>query len=384
MSRAFEKKGDNVKSIGIYIAVFLLTIYCFFLYDDKILAMMLVIEVVFFLISMVWLYFIKQHVEVFMDSLIPIAEKNQNISVKVMVRNRSKWLGAHVKVLLIAENVFTGEKRKVKRVISAAAGKTGEMTADLQAGSCGNLTISLKKYWIMDPLFILRRKMESKERQSVSILPECHLMAIEVTRRTREFIAEADEYSDKESGNDANEIYQVREYQDMDSLRDVHWKLSAKADDLLVKEHGRPKGCAVLIWLNLQKEEQVKKRIKRSVLKQKSVSTVMLEMMASLSLSLLEADCVHMAAWYEKKNRKIQKKKISKEEHVYELLNRLLYTEEYQEDIEVQYQDAFRGVYFSSIVELKMDGRVLVNEEEKMRLSLDEMKNQWGEFYFIV
>ena len=101
--------------------------------------------------------------------------------------------------------------------------------------------------------------------QYVGILPECHLIPVEITRKTREFIAESDEYFDRENGDDPSEVYQIREYRDMDSLRDVHWKMSAKAEELLVKEHGKPKGCVVLIWLNL-KADTKKKILEMSIL----------------------------------------------------------------------------------------------------------------------
>ncbi len=357
-----------------YLAVVLLTVYCFFLYDDEILAILFVMEIIYLIFSVLWLAVLKKKVTVSMNSLIPIAEKNQTISVKLVVRNRSKWQSAHVRLYLSAENTFTKERKSAKKMVTVPAGKTEEVLVDFQSGSCGNIMISLKHYDLYDLFYILGWKFRSQEKQSVGILPECHLIPLEITRKTREFIAEAQEYSDRESGDDSSEVYQIRAYRDMDSLRDVHWKMSAKNDDLLVKEYGKPKGCVVLIWLNLQTD----------MIKRKQTPTAILEAAASLSLSLLEEDCVHMVAWYEKENQKIQKKRVSKEEHIYELLNRLLYTKMYQEDIEEEYQDAFRGLAFSSVVELKMDGSILVNEEEKIKLSLVEGENRWGEFYFIL
>ena len=363
-----------MKNVLIYIGVFLLTLYCYFLYDDKIVTMMLVMEVFYFVISVLWLQYIKNKIDVSMNPLIPIAEKKQNISVKFVIQNRMKFFSVPVKILVVVENVFTGQKRKIKKAITAAANKKEEFVVDLKANSCGNISISLKSYWIGDFFSIFNKKRISKEVQYVGILPECHLIPIEVTRRTREFIADADEYFDRERGEDTSEIYQIREYRDMDSMRDIHWKLSAKADELLIKEHGKPKGCVVLIWLNIQSEMKHKKNI----------NTVILEAVASLSISMLEEDCVHMVAWYEKENRKIQKKRISKEEHVYELLNRLLYIKAYEEDVNEQYEEAFRGVSFSSIIEIKADGSISINDEEKIKLSFEEGKNKWDTFYFIV
>ena len=38
----------------------------------------------------------------------------------------------------------------------------------------------------------------------------------------------------------------------MDSLKDIHWKLSAKEEELMVKERGFPLGCTVLIWFDVR------------------------------------------------------------------------------------------------------------------------------------
>ena len=91
-----------------------------------------------------------------------------------------------------------------------------------------------------------------------------------------------------------------------------------------------------------------------------------------------------MVAWYEPENQRIQKKRISKEAHIYELLHRLLYAVPYQESVKTQYEDAFRGHAFSTVVEFRADGTIFVDEEEKMRLSLQEGTQNWDELYFVV
>ena len=363
-----------IKQIIAYIAVLLLTLYCFFLYDDEILTAMLVAEVIYLIISFVWLKSIKKKIDVKLETILPIAEKNQEIPITVVVSNRSKYVNVPVKVFVKVENSFTGEKKRFKDGGIVSRKKPLRIIFRLKSENCGNIKISIEKCLIYDMLSILKAYWKGREGRNVGILPECHLIPVEVTRRTREFLADADEYSDRESGDDPSEIYQVREYQEKDSLHDIHWKLSAKADELLVKEHGRPLGCVVLIWLNLYTEKGLRK----------NVSDVVLELTASLSRSLLEEACVHMVAWYEVENQRIQKKRISKEEHIYELLNRLLYTKTHQEQIESVYDNAFRGIAFSTIVEVRADGKVFVNEEEKIQLPLKEKKVAWNQMYFIV
>ena len=250
-----------IKQIIAYLAVFLLTLYCFFLYDDEILTILLIIEIIYPSVSLIWLQYLQKRVDVRLESMIPIAEKNQEIPITFLVRNRSKFTNVHVRTLVKVENVFTGEKENIKSTCVVKKNGTEQMTFVITSANCGNVSISLKSYWIYDFLLILNRKKNTKEIQNIGILPECHLIPVEVTRRTREFIADADEYSDRESGDDPSEIYQIREYREKDSLHDIHWKLSAKADNLLVKEHGKPLGCVVLIWLNLQMDGRGKKYV---------------------------------------------------------------------------------------------------------------------------
>jgi hypothetical protein len=350
-----------IKQIIAYIAVFLLTLYCFFLYDDEILAAMLMGEIIYFAVSMIWLRGVRKQIDVKIESIIPIAEKNQEIPIHVVISNQSKLVNVPVKVYVKVENLFTGERQRLKN------------GGVLKSNRCGNLEISIEKCLIYDMFGILKAFWKGKEKHYVGILPECHLIPVEISRRTREFLADADEYSDRESGDDPSEIYQVREYREKDSLHDIHWKLSAKAEELLVKEYGRPLGSVVLIWLDLFVGKGQKRTVSDSVL----------EFTASLSRTLLEEKCVHTVSWYEVENQTIQKKRISKEEHIYELLNRLLYTKVHQEQIADIYEDAFRGMEFSTVVEVYADGKVIVNKEEKMKLPSEEKVN-WDKMYFVL
>lgn len=363
-----------IKQIVVYLAVFFTTLFCFFLYNDEILAIMLAAEVLYLAAAILWLQYLKGRIDVSLESVLPIAEKNQEIPVTLVIRNCSRISAVHVKMLVQAENQFTKERQKFYQTVRAGSEKTERVTIILKSKNCGMIDISVKSYWIYDMLFILKEKKNKKEVQRVGILPECHLLPVEITKKTREFIADAEEYSDRESGDDPAEIYQIREYREKDSLHDIHWKLSAKADELLVKEHGRPLGSVVLIWLNMRVSKK----------KKKNIPAVILETAASLSMSLLEAECVHMVAWYEPENHKIQKKRVSKEEHIYELMNRLLYLSPYQENIESEYEDAFKSISFSTVVEFQADGTIVVNEEETMKISLQEGKTDWKNLYFIV
>lgn len=353
------------KRIVIYLLAAALTLYCFFMYENGILAGLLAAEAVCFFAAFVELLFIRKKVEVSMGHILPVAEKGQTITVRTMVVNHSAVPSIHYRVRGNVSNQFTGEKQKFTLEGSAEKKEGTANVFSFKASSCGNMVITVNELILYDMLgiFVMRRKVSL--RQKTGILPACHILPLEVTKRTREFVADAEEYSDTESGDDPAEIYQIREYREKDSIHDIHWKLSAKSDELLVKEHGRPLGCVVLLWIDLENV-----RVSRRDAGKKYLRALVLEAAASLSISLLEEKCVHMAAWYEKENKRIVKKRISKEEHVYEFMHRLLFAETYEgsEAIQSIREDAFKGEQFSSTVEFDMKGRILVNGRQSFQL----------------
>lgn len=382
------------KCLIAYVAVFLLTLYCFFIYDDTILATMLVIEVVYLLISIIYLLIIKQRLRVSMEPLISVSEKNKKIPVTILVDNNIKHIPVGVKAIVKIENIFTGEKIKYK-----IRGKTdgNEMTKiifNLKIKECGNIKITLEKVIVYDILFIFRTAISVRHTDYVGVLPESHLLPIEITRKTREFIADAEEYSDRESGDDPTELYQIREYREKDSIHDVHWKLSAKMDELLVKEHGKPLGCVALLWLDLSSDKALTKKKdskisiinkKKNANKRSNIPSDLLELAASITMSLMEEKCVHYVAWYEPENKQIKGKRISREEHKYELMSRLLYVNTYKNENEVKvlYEEAFRGIEFSTIMKLDIKNGLTVNGEN-IPLPKENGEIKWEKLYFKV
>lgn len=368
--------------------VFLLTLYCFFLYNDEIIAAMLVVEPVYFLASSITLHIIRKGLQITLEPPLPIAEKNQEIPVQVLIKNHARVLIASFRIRLRIENSFTGEKEIYQFTGKVKGNAQQTLSITFRAQNCGTIRITLERCRIYDFLYIFKDTWKLHDTQSVGILPACRLLPVEITRKTREFIADAEEFSDRERGDDPSEIYQVREYRERDSLHDIHWKLSAKADELLVKEHGKPLGCVVLIWLNLEMTGKQKGKAGRKAkpLTEDAALTNLLEIAASLSLSLLEEKCVHMVAWYEPENQTVYKKRVSKEEHIYELLSRLLFVRPHQDGqtAQSQYEETFRGTIFSTIVEFRLNGTVWINDEMQMSIPLRTNQINWDELYFTV
>lgn len=364
-----------IKQTFIFLLVFFSTLYMYFIFDEDTVGYLLLFELSYGVVALIFCMIEKKHIKVTLKDFSFSVEREQAVPVQIVIDNQSKFFQQNIKLFFKLENTITGEKKKfyIDKTIPRASKKT--ITVSVSALNCGIMVISLKKIRVYDLFNQIYLGKKVKQQTKVTILPKAHLLPLEVTKKTRDFIADAEEYSDRESGDDVSEIFQVREYTEEDSARDIYWKMSAKMDELYVKEYGKTLGSTVLIWVNTDK-----KKIK----KKKTVSLQALELLASISLSLYEQKCIHTVAWYEPERLSVYKKKISKEKNVYELMNLSSMVRPYNGDsLEAIYKDAFRGEYFSTIIEISLDGELLINNE-RYELPIQKGKIDWKRLTFSV
>lgn len=84
-------------------------------------------------------------------------------------------------------------------------------------------------------------------------------------------------------GGGFSELHDLRPYRPGDSMRDVHWKLSAKTDTLIVREAQEPDRGEVILTLDL---DPVRDRLDRT-----------LDMLCWLSRWLLAHETAHLVCW---------------------------------------------------------------------------------------
>ena len=350
-----------IKRLAGYLVLLLAAAYLYFMYNETVISGILVFLTLYLPVSALYLILIRGRVDADLGRVPPMGEEGKKIRAGAVVRNRSHMVNIHYEVFLTLGN--THDKKRKRRKYAGAVPAGGEETlwCEFETGRCGSIEVRLDSIRVYDFLgiFFLRKKV--KRRAAVKILPRFSLMSVEITRKTREFQAEADEYSGEKRGDDPSEIYQIREYRVMDSLKDIHWKLSAKEEELMVKERGFPLGCTVLIWFD----------VRAGKLSAEGFSK-MIERAASLSVTLAAEKCIHMAAWYEEKNEQIVMQRVRDEESACSMVWRLLDLEPCR-DIKKRdacYENTFRGREFSSIVTIDGEGKIWKDGEmpELLRL----------------
>ncbi len=185
------------------------------------------------------------------NSFIVFSNKSLNINdefyIGVTAKKRRTSFCPLLKINLKSENRFANQYDKIKITYGGKLIKPVYKKFNKLSSHCGIVEMSAKycKVYDFTGIFFIPVKINCNfnciimpKSQKPALLPDCDKIAIKG-------------YKPK-SGGGFSDFYELRQYQSGDSLKNIHWKLSSKYDDLIVREPSQPvyKQFAVKIALN--------------------------------------------------------------------------------------------------------------------------------------
>lgn len=188
-------------------------------------------------------FYVKKNIEISL-SLPNAVAKNNAIEVNVVFSNGGFIPVMRMLCILVVSNELTGEKYNVVLPTKIGAKKTNQQAFLLESGLCGQLRLYEEKTVLTDFLGLLPIFLNTGATNRTTILPElfgCDL-SISAVHNTE------DESSANKKGEDRSELYQLREYRNGDDVRQIHWKLSSKIDDVIIREPGTPQSRSLLVF----------------------------------------------------------------------------------------------------------------------------------------
>lgn len=165
--------------------------------------------------------------------------KGQDVPLQVRIKNSFPLAGVRSGVTLTVRNTLTGMAQEEHFRFLACRGEQ-IVQHRLSSPGCGQVICELSKAraWDYLGLFALPLRLP-KQRESVLFYPAVHQASL-LFENISAPDSEGDTYSKTKAGDDPSELFGLREYREGDRLSRVHWKLSQKTGQTLVKELGFP------------------------------------------------------------------------------------------------------------------------------------------------
>lgn len=142
----------------------------------------------------------------------------------------------------IYRNIEIPLNGKQKQNISVSANRIG----------CGYILIEAESVYIYDTLGVFGRKYRrTMNPVEVVLLPTAQEMFIDLEQVPYIEVDESDVFSKDRAGEDTSETFGIREFVDGDSLNKIHWKLSARMNNTMVREFSMPVETNVYVYVDL-------------------------------------------------------------------------------------------------------------------------------------
>lgn len=240
------------------------------------------------------------------------SERGESFPGEMFLENRSLWPVFGGAGVLSWENLFTGEKGEIPLSFSLGGREKESIGFEGSSSWCGCIRFRFFDWKCQDFFHIFSRKRKAGAEAYTVVMPE--RQKGEFSLLTREgFDMESFRYSGSRPGDDPGETYDVREYQPGDSIRQIHWKLSGKLDDVMIREKSFPVDDTVLVLAEAFQAERDPKR-----------AETVAEVFSAVLQNFMEEKISCQAGAYDYSSGKFRLEKIRTEEDRENILYRFL------------------------------------------------------------
>lgn len=304
----------------LYLILVILLLFFMVLYVSYIPLMLLAIVLALPAIMFIMLIIIKKNISIEVNTKNTTGNKNQQIPFEIVVSNNSFLPISNLELNLSYYNNLNKILEKNKILVSVDAFSIQKVNCNILSKHCGNITIQVNKIKIYDYIKLLSIKKKINISLEVGVLPNIYDLEIQQNDVDDETSADSQSFSKVKNGDDTSEVFDIREYVKGDNLKRIHWNLSSKLQELMVKDYSLELNLYQIIFLELYSEEKSFDNLE-----------CLVELTISLSKFLLDNRFYHYIAWYSGCNDEFHKVIITSEEELYIAINLILNSMNYND-----------------------------------------------------
>lgn len=292
--------------------------------------------------------FLAKRIEARMKLPDNLGTKNGDIAIQVEIVNKSCLPAPEIEVELSCSDLYSGGRKVLRGKAMADSGGRAVLVFHLTSAYCGILSFGIEKIRVSDYFGIFHREgMYQKRKKELPVLPD---------KNTEQLSLDIKELEGQKMGEDWQDNYEIRPFMQGDTIHRIHWKMSARIGDMLVREYEQEIEKRTLILLDLQNDEPTLEREKWDKFIEKT---------AALSEWLLMQGETHDVCWYEKETADFIKMNVGREEQLLYMLSALLRARVYKSrEIKTFYKEKFADEQPDRIIRLDIEGKIIREEGE--------------------
>lgn len=161
--------------------------------------------------------------------------------------------------LLTIGNSFYGTSDQQELLLSVPPHGTKQFQMTVTIVDLGQIFFTCREYFITDLLGIFMIHNDCAIENALFVLPKPNDTVD--TKLPDSYFGVAELSESQRKGSDYTEVSDIRAYMPGDRPRDIHWKLSARQEELMVKERTSLSGSEHVLLLELPAEKQAAQKL---------------------------------------------------------------------------------------------------------------------------
>ena len=324
--------------------IWFLFVFVFYLFYDSYFSLFLLFSsVALFLFLAVSTRMYKNKVQISIVAPETI-HKRETSECYIEVKNQSLLPIVKVKCRLKIVNSLTNEINHQDVYFSLNGKATEHVYIDVNSYFCGHVKINIEEVSCFDLLglfFITDYPNVSTETFVLPHLFEVDIELLQNKSKRNEVLA----YSSESVGMNSSEILGIKPYVPGDNVKNIHWKLSSKFDELIMKELSETVDYSLLVLLDTSLSNGNSNY-------NPAVLDAMMEAFLSVSQSLLESGQAHSIGWLDDQLNELQIEEVISQNHLSSFIKRIISVERVEQEKSVldYYFEQNNHVKFSQIV----------------------------------
>lgn len=297
----------------LYLLVLVITLAFYILYEGTLSFIIFVFSLALPIFLVILNAAAKHFVKVTIKTGAATASVGEDIPLEIVVENRSVIPVPSAEICLALKFTSGGTTDKLKICTPLFPANKQTLTSSFAANHCGMLVCRLESVRLCDMLRISRFKLTRRSltgySQQIVVLPEAIPLVNEAVSYNGMGL-ESDEFSADKAGDDPSEVFGIHEYADGDKLSRIHWKLTAKTGDVMVKDYSLPlaESCLILTEFYLPPNSKQADKLYDSLV----------QLSFSISMLLVNCETRHRSAVYDEKSGTLVQTVITDEQSLIE------------------------------------------------------------------
>lgn len=302
-----------VKLLFFVLIIVCAVFYILYIWDFSL--VLLIVMVSLPVLMFVTLIITKKSISVQFVAKKQTASKDEEFEIRLSVSNKSFFHVGKAEALIDYYNIFNNKINNIEFHFPIQARNNQQLSFMLKSKFCGIIKIKSASIYIYDPLRLFKFRIGRNISENIVILPAGYEISGVISAHDH-YSDESLVFSEHRPGDDPSEVFDLREYSPGDKLNRIHWKLSSKKDEFIVKDYSYPVDSPITVFLDLRCCEDSEYTL--------PIYDTLFELLVSVSQFLLEDERMHKIIYYSSREKQFACRIVNNIDSLSAVINEIL------------------------------------------------------------